>query len=409
MAYRFLHTADLHLGKRLHGVDFTLDHKRFFEWLIGFVTEEEIDAVLISGDVFDLANPSSEARKLYYELLLGLNKVGCQVIVTGGNHDSPQVLNAPSALLQALNVSVIGGLPAQETEMIVPLVNKEGHEVARVAAVPYIREADIRRGRNFEGYDDRIATLKEGLKSIFESVAVVAKDQDAQIPLIGMGHLFAHGASTSESERDIQVGNLAGFEASMFPEAYAYLALGHIHRPQQVGGTGRIQYSGSPIHLSFSEAQDTKRVVIGTISGMEVSTVSVPIPGLRRLKRLKGNLEYLRAGLRTLERGAEHMPTLVELELVEEEYSPQHLVSLETMIDSWHNPGIHIIKYRAQFNRQVQHAANLYTSEQLQDLQPREVFQRRLAEESLDEKTEQLLLTAFDEVLEIAQQGEECA
>ena len=108
---KILHTADWHIGKKLHKHYLYNDFERFISWLIAVIQEEAIELVLVSGDVFDLANPSAEARKQYYKALKQLSNLNCKLIITGGNHDSPSMLDAPREILEALNVHILGGMP----------------------------------------------------------------------------------------------------------------------------------------------------------------------------------------------------------------------------------------------------------------------------------------------------------
>ncbi|HAA10642.1 MAG TPA: exonuclease sbcCD subunit D [Cytophagales bacterium] len=408
MGFRFLHTADWHLGKRLHGKELQEDHRLFFDWLIEEISERNIQLVLVSGDVFDLANPSSEARRLYYQILLKLHQMGCHVIVTGGNHDSPQVLNAPQTLLTALGVDVVGGLPPEYTQALFPIEDDKGHTVAVVAAIPYLRDADLRSGRVLQEDQDRLDTVKSGIASVFQGFADQAEKDYPNLPLIGMGHLFAHGAVTSDSEREIQVGNLAGFEANRFPSTYQYLALGHIHRPQQIGGTDRIQYSGSPIALSFSERTDKKRVIVGELAGSDLTLTSVPVPPIRGMKRLKGDLESIRNQLKSFGEIEEPLPTLIEIELTEPQYDPQRVVDLETLVLGWEHPKAEILKYRVSFGQQITGAHELFEQEVfLEDLKPREMLERKIEQEELPKETQAQLFEAFDEILEEVYQEQE--
>ncbi|MEL6534393.1 MAG: exonuclease SbcCD subunit D C-terminal domain-containing protein [Bacteroidota bacterium] len=408
MGFRFLHTADWHLGKRLHGKDLQEDHRLFFDWLLGIIPQERIRLVLISGDVFDLANPSSEARRMYYEVLVELHRLGCQVIVTGGNHDSPQVLNAPQALLQAMGVEVVGGLPQNMEDLLFPVVDSDENPVAVVAAVPFLRDADLRSGLVLQEDQDRLEAVKEGIAQVFQNVARLAQEKFPNLPLLGMGHLFTHGAVTSDSEREIQVGNLAGFEANRFPDTFSYLALGHIHRPQKIGGSDRVQYSGSPVALSFSEREDKKRVIVGEYSDHELSLTSVPIPPIRTLKRLRGDLASIRSQLSGIEEKQDPLPCLIEIELIETQYDPQCVVELEALVLGWEHPKAEIVKYRVQFEQQVSGAHELYGKEVfLEDLKPREVLERRIEREELSEDSQAQLFEAFDAVLEEVYQEQE--
>src|ERR1700733_11713282 len=116
---RILHTADWHLGIKLHKKDLAEDHKVFFEWLVNLITEREIEVLLISGDIFDHVNPTSEARQLYYSFLRQLIHVKCKVIITAGNHDSPAVLNGPRAILAMLNIDIVASVSSAMEENII--------------------------------------------------------------------------------------------------------------------------------------------------------------------------------------------------------------------------------------------------------------------------------------------------
>ena len=122
---KILHTADWHIGKRLHKHDLSKDFDLFIDWLVDLVVKEKIDVVLVSGDIFDLANPSSEARRAYFQTLLKLNQLKCKIILTGGNHDSPAVLNGPKELLEAMNIHVVGSLPSNINDCLIPVYNNQ--------------------------------------------------------------------------------------------------------------------------------------------------------------------------------------------------------------------------------------------------------------------------------------------
>ena len=154
---KILHTADWHIGKKLQKHELKADFDLFIEWLCNTIQAEEVDLLLVSGDVFDLANPSSEARSQYYKTLLKLKNLNCKIILTGGNHDSPAMLEAPREILQQLNISVIGGLPNDISETIIPIY-KDGKPQLVVAAIPFLRDADLRKGGESTSYEDRIET-----------------------------------------------------------------------------------------------------------------------------------------------------------------------------------------------------------------------------------------------------------
>jgi len=398
---KILHTADWHIGKKLHKHELSQDFSLFIDWLCKLVPEQEIDCLLVSGDIFDLANPSSEARTAYYQALLRLSQLNCEIILTGGNHDSPAVLNAPKDLLRNLNIHVIGNLPEKAEDYLIPL-EKDGQVETVIAALPYLRNPDLRQASQEVDYVSRVEAVRQGIARIFSETASECQKLYPEVPAVAMGHLYAAGASTSESERDIQIGNEASFEAQQFGDYFSYIALGHIHKPQQVNALVPTYYSGSPVPLSFSERSDRKRVLLlDTANSFEPE--SIPVPEFRKLKKLKGDLSHLKTALQELPPG-EYLETLVELELEEENYDPSILTELDRFVSDFDQQGVKVVKHRASFKNQTEGASEIFKKgQQLEDLKPLEVFEKRLEKETYDSETQQLLRDAFHQILEESQ------
>lgn len=405
---KILHTADWHLGKRLHQTDLSEDHQFFFSWLIETIEKEKVDALLISGDVFDLANPSSEARQLYYETLVKINKLKCQVIITGGNHDSPAVLNAPREILKALNISVVGSLPESIDDLLIPLRNANEQPELVVAAIPFLRDVDLRQAVKDETYEEREEAIRNGIRKVFDEAAEVCKRIYPNVPAIAMGHLYASGASTSDSEREIQIGNLAGFDAANFNNYFSYIALGHIHRPQQAGGTNAL-YSGSPVPLSFSEKNDQKRVILLETSSNGIDQIkSIRVPLARKLMYVKGDLKDIQEQLKNPNVPDSGLTSLIEIELVEDQYDPAVIIALENFIEQFRHPHAEIVKHRIQFKNRIDGTTHLFhQGHQIRELRPTEVFERRMEKEALPEDQKKLLREAFNEILESIYQDEQ--
>jgi len=399
---KILHSADWHIGKKLYREDLQVDHTCFFHWLVNYIKTNEVAVLLLSGDVFDQANPSAEARKQYYEVLVALTKVNCQVIITGGNHDSPAVLNAPRTLLQAMQITVVGGMPADILDCLIPINNIQGKPACVVAAIPYLRDADLRQAG--AGIEERVDAIRQGIAHVFAKAAEGCAEKYPNIPAIAMGHLFAHGVSTSDSEREVQVGNLAGFEARQFPEYFSYIALGHIHKPQVVAEQERIQYSGSPIPLSFSEREDHKQLILIDITDGKTVIQTVPVPQFRKLWRIKGSLNQLQQTLTDFSGTETELPVLVELLMVEEQFNPEKIVLLEDFIQRFSHPQLLIIKHRVEFVNQLQGAHQLYENTRLDELNPSDVFSKRLETEELDARQQENLTKAFATILEEIEQ-----
>ena len=395
---KILHTADWHIGKKLHKHSLYPDFAIFIDWFCQLVDNENIDVVVISGDIFDLANPSAEARQQYFDALVSLHKLGCTIIVTGGNHDSPSMLNAPKELLKSLNVHVIGALPEKMEDCLIPLY-KNGEIKYIVAAIPYLRDSNLHSATQSSSYEERLEAMRTGIANIYKQAAETAAAKYPEIPCIAMGHLFAAGVTTSESERDIQIGNNAMFNAFNFDSYFSYIALGHIHKPQKVSSNIPTYYSGSPLALSFSERTDNKRVLlIDTEVGWEPKSIS--IPSIRKLLLIQGNMEEIEEKLEALENHTD-LPSLLEVELIEEQHSPQKILRFQAYIEAFDKEGFIIVKDRVRFTDTLDTLSEVMgTQHTLEDLTPKDVFTSLLDQQDMDEESKNMMFASFHEILE---------
>ena len=396
---KILHTADWHIGKKLHKHYLHADFELFIQWLLKTIEAEKIELLLISGDVFDLANPSAEARRQYYLALKKLSALAYKIIITGGNHDSPTMLDAPRELLEALNVHIICGLPEDLNDCLIPVATKAGKTELVIAAIPFLRDSDIRSAESGVTYENRIEAIRKGIEAVFANAENHAKQKFPGLPVLAMGHLYAAGIESSESERDIQIGNQAAFQASQFGEYFSYVALGHIHKPQRVSAAIPTFYSGSPLPLSFSERTDEKRVLLlDTKTGFEPQ--SLLIPHFRMLHKISGTLESIKAKLSTVKPQGE-LTDLIEVELIEEDFDANLLSQLDALVTNFNTSGLEIVKHRATFKNRLQETGKLFEAHiHLEDLKPQEVFQKMLEQNSYDTETKAQVTQAFQEILE---------
>lgn len=394
---KILHTSDWHIGKQLHGYDLSEDLNMFFNWLLHFIQTEEIGVLLVSGDIFDQANPSQAAFKQYYDLLRKLVPLNIKTIITGGNHDSAAALNAPADLLKAFDISVIGG--ATQTEnFFIPI--QKNNETIVVAAVPYLRDRDIRKSVAGENYHTKIEQIKEGLRSYFSMINVHYQENFKDAFFIIMAHLYAQGSQLSDSERGIQIGNQAGIEAEMFGGIPHYVALGHIHKPQVISRSQNIHYCGSPIPLSFSEKEDCKQINVLTIENNQIKNLDiVPIPSFRKLVHFTGSLEEIKNKIRRYSAETE-LQSLAEIIVDETDESIEIRYAFEEFITSDPNPKLKIVKSRLNFLNQISGSSvGFEKNTDVADVTPLQMFEKRLEMEGeLSNKEE--LLTAFREILE---------
>lgn len=252
---KILHTADWHLGNTFHGHSRLDEHRHFLKWLLQTLREKQPDALLVTGDVFDSANPSAAAEELLYDFLLRatLEVPGLQIVLTAGNHDSAGRLEAPAALLKTHNIYVRGtihyttkGEPDFDYYLL-PLADRQTGQASCVCmALPYLRGGDYPAGM----------TPEEGLRFFFSQLhARLRKSNYKGLPIVVAAHFYAAGADICKDEHSerLVVGGQDCVEADVVGQNVSYAALGHIHKAQQVCGSEATYYAGSALPMSFSE------------------------------------------------------------------------------------------------------------------------------------------------------------
>lgn len=396
---RILHTADWHLGLRLYKKDLTQEHRLFFDWLINLIRERDIDVLLISGDIFDQGNPTNEARVMYFSFLRDLIKYNCKVIITGGNHDSPGVLNAPKDILEMLNVHTIGNVTEDISQMVIEL-HHNNQLKAVVCAIPFIREKDIYDFTVESIFENKVEQVRAGIKNIYSSIGDLVKD-NYEVPILAMGHLYAAGAELSDSERDIQVGNQSAINAEDFTDVFDYIALGHIHRPQLVAGQKHIRYSGSPIALSFSEKKDQKLVIELEINGTEIHQTNLEVPAFRKLIKFVGNLEAVKHELENY-KSETLLPAYAEIEIIEETTSPALFSAVSRFVADFKSDQIELLHHRITNKNEVKSINQLTNaSTTLDDLSPEMVLMDMMESGKFADAEKQMILQAFIHINEM--------
>ncbi|MDP1970071.1 MAG: exonuclease subunit SbcD, partial [Methylobacter sp.] len=311
---RLFHTADWHLGHHLHGVSRQLEHQQFLDWLLDELQTKQADALIVAGDIFDSANPSSAAQSQLYDFLVKARTrlPNLNIILIGGNHDSASRLDAPSPILNALGVTVVGGLSLNAQgnidwdRLLVPLTNAEGEIKAWCGAMPFLRNADLptaTRDDNGGSVISDIERLSEqdndplisGMKTLYAELFTQLQQKASNAEsLILTGHCYmVNGAVSELSERKILGGNQHALPVELFPDDIAYVALGHLHLAQKVGANEHIRYSGSPIPLSFDETDYLHQLVqVDVRAGQPVETVAVKIPRSVQLLRIPNGKDF---------------------------------------------------------------------------------------------------------------------
>ncbi len=296
---RILHTSDWHLGRSLMLLKRHDELTAFLEWLIDTIEERNIEALIVAGDIFDNTTPSTAAQELYYRFLGRAARTCCNdIVIVAGNHDSPSLLDAPAQILKAINVHVVGTPGKSPENEVIVLKSRTGESRAIVCAVPYLRDRDIRRVVPGETVEDKATALINGMQQHYRTVYATGeglRQQFGDLPLIATGHLFTAGGQTVEGDgvRELYVGTIAHVGCEIFPAGIDYVALGHLHAPQKVGGREHIRYSGAPIAMNFCEAKQQKKVVLIEFTGRKPQIEEIAVPCFQPLEKICGNLAEL--------------------------------------------------------------------------------------------------------------------
>ncbi|MFM5600422.1 exonuclease SbcCD subunit D C-terminal domain-containing protein [Aeromonas veronii] len=400
---KILHTADWHLGHQLHGHDRRFEHDAFLDWLSDTLKAREIDALLVAGDLFDTANPPASAWQQLYRFLARLRAEmpRLNMVLIGGNHDSPSKLDAPHELLRAFDLHLVGSISRDsegklETDrLLVPLQDREGNIAAWCAAVPFLRSSDLRVESLEEGQD----RLIEGVRQVYAEVLAEGRARCGEaLPLIAMGHAYLAAGQLSElSERRVLGGNQHALPAELFAGA-DYTALGHLHLAQSPA-TG-VHYSGSPLPLSLAEANYNHQV-------LEVTFARGKLAGLERIPVPRA-VEMIRLPQSTLDDALNAIASL-ELAACPQEAQPFLEVRLllpkpearirERILAAIADKPVRLARISTQYQGSGEGLADGRERRRLDELSPTEVF-RLCYQRQFEGEPEAGLVASFEEILE---------
>lgn len=275
---KFFHLSDLHLGKRLNEFSMTADQAYILDQILALAEEEQPDAVVIAGDVYDKAVPSAEAVSLFDEFLVRLARRNLSVFVISGNHDSPERIAFGSRLLDAAGIH----LSPVYNGTVEPVTLRDEFGPVDFYLLPFVKPAHVRRFYPDEPTD----TYTQALAA---AVSHMALDKTRRNVLVT--HQFVTGAARSDSE-ELCVGGADNVDSAVF-QVFDYVALGHIHSPQHCGSE-KLRYCGTPLKYSFSEAKDQKSVTVVELKEKGSLTIrTLPLTPLHELTELKGSFQEL--------------------------------------------------------------------------------------------------------------------
>lgn len=391
---RIIHTSDWHLGQNFYSKSRAAEHEAFLHWLLATAETERVDAIIVAGDIFDTGSPPSYARELYNRFVVNLQQTGCHLVVLAGNHDSVATLNESRDILSFLNTTVIAS--AGHAPFI--LNRRDGTPGAVFCPVPFLRPRDIITSQTglsgSEKVQQVLASITDYYQLQYQQACTLRGD--ATLPIIASGHLTTVGASKSDAVRDIYIGTLDAFPAQNFPPA-DYIALGHIHRAQKIGGSEHIRYSGSPIALSFDETGKAKSVNLVSFADGKLSEVTpLTVPITQPLAFIKGDFDTISAQLAEWRDAAAEPSTWLDIEITSDEYLHDIQRKIQVITDDLPVDVLLVRRSREQRQRIL---ASL-ERETLSELSVEEVFQRRLSLETLEEEQQQRLHALFNDTLQ---------
>ncbi|WP_373959588.1 exonuclease subunit SbcD [Vibrio gigantis] len=407
---KILHTSDWHLGQNFYNKSRKNEHERFLQWLLEQVTEHNIDAIIVAGDIFDTSTPPSYAREMYNKFVVDSNKIGCQLVLLGGNHDSVSVLKETQQLLKYMGADVIPNTNEEYATQVVELKGKSGDVEALVCAIPFIRPRDVLTSQAGVTGVERQKQLGDAIKQHYQSVydaAVVKRatfENNDNMPIIATGHLTAMGVKQSDSVRDIYVGNLDGFAADGFPNA-DYIALGHIHRPQVVAKREYIRYCGSPIPLSFDELKSQKQVCVVEFVEGERTISQLAVPTFQPLAEIKGDLSEIESQLNQYIGVEEGQSVWLSIEVQAQDYLSDLQERMRALTEGLNVEVLQLRRARERRNQGLEQES----AETLSELTPMDVFEKRIALEEFETDSEKARLermtVKFKQVMEEVSYG----
>lgn len=288
-----IHTSDWHLGNRLLGHSRQEEFSLFLEWMLEQLKAQQADVLLISGDIFDTAMPGESARKLFCDFLSRADETGCgQVIMTAGNHDNALQLEAIRPLLERYHGKLITRLTAETAgDCLITVTDRSGQETALVCAVPFLRVCEVALPAALEDEEGRRTAYTRGMAHVYAKVGELAaewKTTHPDCPVIGMGHLAVNGMEKTASTHDM-LGTLSTVNTEIFPAAFDYTALGHIHRPS--AADSRHRYCGSPLAMGMDEGAYPHHLLLLQTQGATYSIREIPVPPFTQMAQCRCHSE----------------------------------------------------------------------------------------------------------------------
>jgi exonuclease SbcD len=292
---RLLHTGDWHVGKVLRGVSRLAEHRAVLTELVELAAAEAVDAVVVTGDVFESAAPAAEAQELAWSTLLALRRNGAEVVVIAGNHDPADTFDALAPVFAGAGITLVGRPHRPADGGVVERRIARTGELLRVALAPFVSQRGVVRAADLLALDaaEQLGAYRARYAAV---VRALCRSFDGAAVNVVAAHATVTGARFGGGEREAQSVLDYSVDALCFPTTASYVALGHLHRAQAVSGPCPIWYSGSPIAVDFGEAGNTPGVVLVDVApGRPAQVRPVPLASARRLREVHGTARELAA------------------------------------------------------------------------------------------------------------------
>lgn len=310
---KFLHLSDLHIGKRVHEISMLEDQKYILNQILTAVEQERPDGVLIAGDVYDKSVPSAEAVQLFDDFLVKLAAKNTQTFIISGNHDSPERMAFAARLIAPCGIHIA---PVYNGE-VQPITLFDDHGAVHLYMLPFVKPAHVRKFYT----EAKIETYTDAMRTAIGAMGVNVAERNVLIT-----HQFVTGAERSESE-ETSVGGADNVDASVF-DAFDYVALGHIHGPQNCGA--RIRYCGTPLKYSFSEAKHKKSITVVELGAKgECSLRELPLVPMHDMHEITG--DYAQIMQKSYYENTSYPSDYMRITLTDEEDVPDAMVKLRTV------------------------------------------------------------------------------
>lgn len=291
---RILHTGDWHLGRAVRQVSRLPEFERALDAVVRIARDERVDAVIVAGDIFDRAWPHEDDERLLYDTLARLVSDGAKIVLIAGNHDSPKRLDAIARVLELASIYCVGRVPVGEGYRPLRIASRDGSEAATIVAVPWVPE---RMAVDFEQLSGEMGEMLHSYAGRMEqAIAFYCRSFAPDTANIFAGHLLVDGASIGPDggERPIHLGQAFAVKSSALPSTATYIALGHVHRPQEIVSAAPAFYAGSLLQLDFGEGGQEKTVNVADVSaGRPAQTRRVAVDGGRGLHTVRLRLDEL--------------------------------------------------------------------------------------------------------------------